>query len=94
MSYIGVYTTSNPELAQFEKWLGAKVDSIALHGGKASWNDWHGSIDRMVRIFDDGRTATFSIPMFSKEGNLAKAAAGAYDNYYVQASRVTPLRSS
>lgn len=84
----GFFTGIDPaDFVVAEAWLGAPVNMIAAHTGRASWADWQGSIGWEINnIRDIDAMPRWSIPLFANQGNLSDAANHAYDSYYVGAA--------
>ncbi|WP_460452256.1 glycosyl hydrolase [Alsobacter sp. SYSU BS001988] len=88
MTDIGAYVGNSPEkIPGFEHVLGDSVDFVRAQTGRADWADWDGSIAWETQLWaGTGRPIAWSIPLFANQGNLASAAAGAYDSHYRQAA--------
>jgi Ca2+-binding RTX toxin-like protein len=84
-AYVG---NSAAAVGSMEQWLGKPLDYVAVHTGRASWDDWEGSIGWQIGNFKDvDATLRWSIPMFANGGTLAAGAAGDYDAHYVSAAK-------
>jgi hypothetical protein len=86
---VGVYAGNSVEDVQkFEAWLGRKVDYVAAHVGRQSWQDWESSLGWQIKLWDGiDRPRRWNIPIFPDGGSLDDAAAGKYDFRYVRAAR-------
>jgi hypothetical protein len=87
---LGAYVGNDPtDLIQFEKWLGKPVDQVAVHTGRANWNDWVNSIRwSLSRWTSMDKPIAWTIPFFADGGTLRAAAAGEYQIYYKQAAEI------
>lgn len=88
--------------ADFETWLGRRLDFVTCFGGRASWDDFTGSVgwgvgqEPTVTGSTNGRFVMWAQPMIADGANLAAAAAGTYDTYYQQVAQSlanSPVRS-
>src|ERR1700730_468491 len=89
MTATGVYIGNDPQdLHAFDAWLGSNVQMVGLATGKASWEDWDGSIGWLANMWQSVDVQTrWTIPMFAVGGNLASAAAGDYNSHYLAAAQ-------
>lgn len=91
---VSIFIGNNPpDLAQFESWLGRKVDVLELHGGEADWSDWKSSLSwqagRFKGLVGD---IEWSVPLIPAGATLDAAAAGDYDaNYTALAKQFVSL---
>jgi hypothetical protein len=86
MTIAAVYVGNDPSaLTAADSWLGKNYQGNTVFTGDASWSDYTGSVGWEVSLWANSNTQIFwSIPLFSVQGNLTSAAAGAYNSYYVQ----------
>ena len=89
MSNLGVYIGNDPsDFTAFENFMGEPVSFLGAHTGRASWSDWTGSISWLAQQFSSvNAQLTWTIPMFADGGDLADAAAGKYNSYYLEAAQ-------
>src|SRR5262249_946587 len=86
----GAYVGNSPaELSQFERWLGRPADHVAAHTGRANWKDWVSSIKWSLGLWAPlHKPIAWRIPLLVNGGNLADAAAGKYDKFYLEGARL------
>ena len=89
MTMTGIFVANDPlALQSFNDWLGTDADIVGAHTGRANWTDWQTSISWEASLWKgSGANIEWTIPMFANGGNLASAAAGAYNNYYLTAAQ-------
>jgi hypothetical protein len=84
---VGVYAGNDPaDIAQFETWLGCRVQQILVFTDQRSWHNiaypqWF--VDRFAKL---DRPALWSVAMIPPGSSLEAAATGTHDLYYVAAA--------
>ena len=90
---LGVFCGNTPsDVAQFETWLGRKVDAVLGFTGDADWDDYDGSVgwaSDLWRKLD--RRILWSVPLIPKGASLSEAGSGQYDDHYRKAAQTLAL---
>ena len=72
-------------VAAAERWLGRDLDAFQVFIGAASWADWMGSMPWLANLFRDvDAQPLWSLPLIPRGATLEAAAAGEYDDKYLQ----------
>lgn len=89
MTSVGIYGDNNPSgVSAFEAWLGRPVDQVLVSLNQSSWSDFEGSISFEKSLWSNsGHSIMWSVPLIVDGATLDQAAAGAYDNYWLDAAK-------
>lgn len=95
MTAFGVFIGNEPaDLRVYEAWLGADVDFVRIHGGRASWADHLGSLGWLGgRFAASGANLYWSVPLLVSGTTLEEAAEGVFNENYQAAARAIIERS-
>lgn len=87
--YFGIHSSNSLiEVAEFERWLGRRVDFVNQHTGRRGWQDYENSVGWAAELLKPlARPVLWSIPLIPEGAHLEEAAAGKYNEIYIKLAK-------